>query len=184
MARRLSKGFYQRPTQIVARALLGKVLVHGDTRARITECEAYLGSEDLASHARFGRTARSEVMFEAGGCVYVYLCYGVHYMFNVVTDVEGTAGAVLIRAVTLLDLDDGGTPESSRSRSDGPGKLTRALGLDMSHNRVDLTASDDLYLTSSAGSRRVLRENVQVGPRVGVDYAGDWARAPLRFVVR
>ena len=175
MVDRLTKRFYQRPTQIVARALLGKVLVHGESRARITECEAYLGAEDLASHARFGRTPRSEVMFEAGGIAYVFLCYGVHYMFNVVTDAQETAGAVLIRAATVLNSD---------YDANGPGKLTRALGLDLSHNRVDLLKSDGLYISRGRGSRRVSEEDVRVGPRVGVDYAGKWASAPFRYVIR
>ena len=159
----------------MARALLGKVLVHGEMRARITECEAYLGAEDLASHARFGRTPRSEVMFEAGGMAYVFLCYGVYHMFNVVTQQDGTAGAVLIRAVTLLDRD---------CDASGPGKLTRALGIDLSHNRADLLTSDELYISGGPGARRVSEEDVCVGPRVGIDYAGEWASAPFRFLIR
>lgn len=179
MTRRLSKRFYQRPTAVVARALLGKVLVYGNAQARITECEAYLGPEDLASHARFGRTPRNEVMFGAGGHAYVYLCYGIHYMFNVVSDKEGEAGAVLIRGVSLLD-----ESKPALVRTDGPGKLTRALGLDMRHNYADLTGAGDLYIHAGPGSRRVHPDDVVIGPRIGIDYAGSWMSAPLRFCLR
>lgn len=178
MSKRLTARFYQRPTPVVARALLGKVLVHGQYRARITECEAYLGPEDLASHARFGRTKRSHVMFEAGGRAYVYLCYGVHMMFNVVTDRANTGGAVLIRAATILQ-GSSLPPE----RTNGPGKLTRALELKLCHNRVDLVKSDSLYISSGLGAQRIKEDRVHVGPRIGVDYAGKWKSAPLRFVV-
>lgn len=178
MRDRLTARFYRRPTQVVARALLGKVIVHQGKRARITECEAYLGPQDKASHARFGRTKRSDVMFEAGGLAYVYLCYGVHEMFNVVTDLEGEGGAVLIRGVQLID-EDGDV-----MATDGPGKVTRALGIDRSRNRADLVTSPDLFISRGRGARRVTETQVEIGPRIGIDYAGEWASAPLRFVLR
>src|SRR5687767_16007364 len=117
-ARRLKLSFFRRDSATVARALLGTALVHGDRAAMIVETEAYLGPEDLASHARFGPTTRTSVMFGPGGVSYVYLCYGVHEMFNIVTGVDGTPGAVLVRAAApLLGLpDDAGVAR-------GPGKL-------------------------------------------------------------
>jgi DNA-3-methyladenine glycosylase len=171
-ARRLKLSFFRRDSATVARALLGTVLVHGDRAATIVETEAYLGPEDLASHARFGPTSRTSVMFGPGGVTYVYLCYGVHEMFNIVTGVDGSPGAVLIRAAApLLGLPD--DPAIAR----GPGKLTRALGLDRSHDR---RALDDDTLFIARGSKPT---EIAVGPRVGVDYAGRWAREPLRFTI-
>ena len=156
---------------MVARALLGRVLVSGSRAGRVVETEAYLGENDLASHARFGRTSRNEVMFGPGGFAYVYLIYGMYDMFNVVTGPEGDAQAVLVRAVEIRG--DGATVGR------GPGKLCRALGISRArHNGVDLTAGGVLTLTSGT---RVAPARVARGPRVGVDYAGAWAREPLRF---
>jgi DNA-3-methyladenine glycosylase len=158
---------------VLARALLGKRLVHGARCGVIVETEAYLGPEDLASHARFGPTARNRVMFGPGGIAYVYLCYGVHFMFNVVSGREGEAGAVLVRA-----LEPGAGLETDHAVARGPGKVARALGLSREHNGVDLSASSRLYI---AGGRAVKPEQIAVGPRVGIDYAGEWASASLRF---
>ena len=140
----------------------------------IVETEAYLGPEDAASHARFGPTSRTSVMFGPGGVTYVYLCYGVHEMFNIVTGVDGAPGAVLIRALAPL-VGLGGDPAVAR----GPGKLTRALGLDRSHDRRALD-DDTLFV---ARWRRLGAGEIAAGPRIGVDYAGRWARAPLRFTI-
>jgi DNA-3-methyladenine glycosylase len=158
---------------VLARALLGKRLVHGARSGLIVETEAYLGPEDLASHARFGATERNRVMFGPGGVAYVYLCYGIHYMFNVVSGREGEAGAVLIRA---LEPDAG--LEAHHAVARGPGKVTRALELSREHNGVDLSADRQLYI---AGGRMLRPEQVAVGPRIGIDYAGEWAGASLRF---
>jgi DNA-3-methyladenine glycosylase len=149
--------------------------VHGDRAGRIVEAEAYLGPDDLASHARFGRTARNAVMFGPGGRAYVYLCYGIHEMFNVVAGVDGEAGAVLIRALEPVAGIDGGAGAAR-----GPGKLTRALGITREHNGADLSADPRLYIAAGAP---VAAERIAVGPRVGVDYAGAWIEAPLRFWV-
>jgi DNA-3-methyladenine glycosylase len=136
----------------------------------IVEAEAYLGPEDRASHARFGSRARNAVMFGPGGVTYVYLCYGVHEMFNIVTGKAGEAGAVLIRALApLVGLAD----DDAVAR--GPGKVTRALGIDRSHDRLGLDG-DDLFV-----ARHRRPPAVAVGPRIGVDYAGAWADEPLRF---
>ena len=138
----------------------------------MVETEAYLGPHDLASHARFGPTQRTSVMFGPGGVSYVYLCYGIHQMFNIVTGTAGEGQAVLIRAIApYLGLPD--DPSTGR----GPGKVTQALGLDRRHDRRDL-AQGDLFVAAAALSRtpRIAR-----GPRIGVAYAGPWAHRPLRF---
>src|SRR5687767_3226310 len=164
-ARRLKLSFFRRDSATVARALLGTVLVHGDRAATIVETEAYLGPDDAASHARFGPTARTSVMFGPGGISYVYLCYGIHQMFNIVTGKQGEGQAVLIRAVApLLGLPD--DPSVGR----GPGKVTTALKLDRRHDRKDL-AKGQLYVAAHATPPALAS-----GPRVGVDYAGQWAK--------
>jgi len=171
-ARRLPLGFFQRDVTTVARALLGTALVKGQRAGIIVETEAYLGPDDLASHARFGPTARTSVMFGPGGVSYVYLCYGVHEMFNIVADRDGLPSAVLVRALAPLR-GLGGDAGAAR----GPGKLTRALGLDRGDDRRTLDG-DELFV---ARWQRVPAAQVAVGPRVGVDYAGACAGRPLRF---
>ena len=175
MERRVGRRFYQRDVQRVAQALLGKVLVHGKRRGIIVETEAYLGPEDRASHARFGKTARNEVMFGAGGIAYVYLCYGVHHLFNIVTGIDGQAGAVLIRALQPKSGYD-----LAYDTARGPGKLTRAMDLSCSDNGRNLMTDPTLYV---AAAQAIRRPAIETGPRIGVDYADDWARAPLRFWV-
>jgi DNA-3-methyladenine glycosylase len=170
----LSRRFYQRPCVELARALLGTLIVRGDRVARIVETEAYLGPEDGASHARFGPGGRSRLMFGDGGFAYVYLIYGMYDMFNVVAGRDGEPGAVLVRAAEPV----AGLPDDPALGS-GPGKLCRALSIERSRdNGTDLTQLGSLYL---ARGPRPPAHAVAVGPRVGVDYAGDWASAPLRF---
>jgi len=160
----LPRSFYQRPTLLVAQALLGKTLVHGDLRVRIVETEAYLGPDDLASHAAgWRRTPRNEVMYGPAGHAYVYFIYGMYFCLNVVTEDEGFPTAVLIRA---------GDPGAR-----GPGVLCRELGLTREHNGLDLTAGGSLRIEAGPPPR----EKVVEAPRVGVDYAADWAAKPLRF---
>ncbi|MFT3692526.1 MAG: DNA-3-methyladenine glycosylase [Kofleriaceae bacterium] len=167
---RLAEQWFARPAPIVAKELIGTALVHGDRAGIIVETEAYLGPEDKASHARFGPTARTSVMFGPAGRSYVYLCYGIHEMFNIVTGTEGEGQAVLIRAIAPLEnLGD----DSKIGR--GPGKVTRALKLDRSHDRRDL-AEGELFVRA-----HVTPPMVAVGPRIGVDYAGAWAKRKLRF---
>jgi len=173
---RLSRRFFARPSDVVARALLGKVLVCGRRAGLVVETEAYLGPDDKASHARFGPTSRNAVMFGPGGVSYVYLIYGMYDMFNVVTGRDGEPGAVLVRAVDPARGIAGGSGSAT-----GPGKLCRALGISRArHHGVDLTASRGLFL---AAGERVAPDRIARGPRVGIDYAGEWAPAPLRFWV-
>lgn len=154
-----------------ARWLVGKYLVrrHVDGRVEarmIVETEAYDGERDLACHARVGRTKRTEVMYAAGGVWYVYLCYGVHEMLNLVVGPEGWPAAVLVRGV------EGAV---------GPGRLTKALGIGRELNGSDATGETGGLWIEDRGVR-VPRGAITVGPRVGVDYAGPvWAGKPWRF---
>ena len=170
----LDRRFYARPTLKVARELIGCVLVHeirGRRRAgRIVETEAYDGLRDAASHAHRGRTARNAVMFGPEGHAYVYLIYGIHHCLNLVTREEGYPAAVLVRALEPLG------PRLGPCH--GPGRLTRALKIDLGHNGLDVTRGARLYVEPpQTPVRRVTRT-----PRIGVDYAGAWADKAWRFV--
>ena len=169
-AHRLPPAWFQRDVITVAKELVGCALVHRTRAGMIVETEAYLGPDDLASHARFGPTSRTSVMFGPGGVSYVYLCYGIHQMFNIVTGPAGEGQAVLIRAVApLVGLPDDATVGR------GPGKVTKALRLDRKHDRKDL--SKGLLYVAQHETPPALGK----GPRIGVDYAGTWAARPLRF---
>jgi DNA-3-methyladenine glycosylase len=168
--KRLDQAFFAREAADVARSLIGCALVHGDRAGMIVETEAYIGPEDLACHARFGPTARTSVMFGPAGRSYVYLCYGVHEMFNIVTGPDGDGQAVLVRAIAPI----AGLPDDPHVGR-GPGKVTRALGIDRSHDRLDLTTGP-LYVADHETPK-----HVAIGPRIGVDYAGAWAKRKLRL---
>ena len=155
----------------LARELLGKFLVRtrdGVAEARmITEVEAYDGERDRACHARAGRTARTATMYRAGGCWYVYLCYGVHEMLNLVTGPEDWPAAVLIRGV---------------AGASGPGRVTRTLGIDRRLNGAAVAPASGLHIEDRGV--RVPRKWVRATPRVGVAFAGPvWAAKPWRFVI-
>lgn len=175
--RRIAAAWFARDVARVAEELVGCVLVHQRRAGVIVETEAYRGANDLASHARFvgsGQgTKRTSVMYGPGGVAYVYLCYGIHEMFNIVAEPAGQGAAVLIRAIApLVGLPD--DPAVGR----GPGKVTIALGIDRSHDRRDLGAGA-LFVAHRAP--RAAAPAIAIGPRIGVDYAGAWAAAPLRF---
>lgn len=186
---RLDTGFYRRDDVVaVARELLGKVLctsIDGrPTKVVIEETEAYAGVEDRASHAYGGRrTRRTEPMFGKGGIAYVYLCYGIHHLFNVVTATADVPHAVLVRAASPLEglatmLERRGKSSADKSLLAGPGSLSRALGI-----RTEMTG------TSLLGRRIWIEDHgiepaedtITVGPRVGIDYAGEDALRPYRF---
>ncbi|WP_163868934.1 DNA-3-methyladenine glycosylase [Myxococcus eversor] len=175
----LPTSFYARPALVVARDLLGTLLVVVDAAGqrrvgRIVETEAYIGEHDLACHAAKGLTPRTEVMFGPPGRAYMYLIYGMHHCFNVVTDAPGVAAAVLVRAVEPVE------GLEAKERTDGPGKLCKALGLTLAHNRQELS-SPGLHLLPGV---EVAEARVERGPRIGVDYAGAWAHEPFRLWVR
>ncbi len=175
----LSRDFYARPTLDVARALIGKVLVHdspgGHASGVIVETEAYIGESDPACHAAPGPTARNAPLYGPPGIAYVYLNYGIHYLVNAVTEAEGWPAAVLIRALEPLDGEAlmrrrraRGTGRSAREFTTaelcrGPGNLTRALGIDLRHNLSDLTGS-----ALRIEDRRLPAREVQWTPRIGL----------------
>lgn len=182
----LDRSFYARPPAEVAQDCLGKYLVFKtpveQLVGRIVEAEAYLGVRDRAAHS-FGsrRTARNEVMWGPAGYAYVFFIYGMHFHLNLVTDQAEIPTAVLIRAVEPVSgleamLQRRRFPKRPELVSNGPGKLCQAFGIDRSHNGFDLCAPP-LYLTQGPAPRRILR-----CPRIGVDYAGAWAKRLLRFV--
>ena len=173
---KLPREFYDRKTITVARDLLGKFLVHisdGVERVgKIVETEAYLGPHDLAAHSARGMTPRNKIMFGPPGYAYVYFIYGMYFCMNVVTEPEGHASAVLLRAVEPVKNIEG--------RSCGPGLLCRAMNIDRRLNGHDLL-SDDFYLAAPANAE--IFKTVK-GPRIGVDYAKHWARRHLRFYIK
>ena len=155
---RLDSKFYMQDALVVAPQLLGKFLVRklddgSIIRYRITETEAYVGEEDSACHARFGKTKRTAILYEKGGYAYVYLCYGIHYLFNVVTGDEDNPQAILIRAVEGYE---------------GPGKLTKALKIDKHLNGVDLTTSNQVWIEDDNFKTDYITKK-----RVGIDYASE-----------
>lgn len=184
----LPRSFYERPTVEVARALLGKLLVRTgsvERVARIVEVEAYLGVKDQASHARRGPTPRAAIMFGPPGHLYVYLIYGMHHCMNVVTERDGVAGAVLLRAAEPLDGLDlalAGEPGRRPSRPlSGPGKLCAGLGITRADNGLDLTASSLIIAADPRDAKEIGRLRPKRSARIGVDYAGAWAGRLLRF---
>ncbi len=167
--KKLTRSFFQRPAEEVAQALIGKILVRrlqGKLlRTRLIETEAYLGPDDLASHAAKGRTRRTEVLFGAPGRAYVYLIYGQHEMLNVVAGATGQGQGVLIRAADPLD--------GWKADLSGPGRLTRALQITRLQNGLDVTRTE-LYFLDDPDDRPA----VQSTKRIGIDYALHWKDAP------
>jgi DNA-3-methyladenine glycosylase len=190
-ARKLPREFYARPSVLtIARELLGKLLVVPDSNGArvsgmIVETEAYRGPDDRASHAYGGRrTKRTETMYLGGGVAYVYFVYGMYYQFNVVTNVQDTPHAVLVRALQPVE-----GIETMRSRrhgqpdlklTNGPGKLCIALGIDRQLDRADLLG-DRVWLEDAD---KIPRSRIASGPRIGIDYAEEWVVKPWRFWIR
>jgi DNA-3-methyladenine glycosylase len=190
--KKLPLSFYRREdVLLIARELLGKVLVtriNGVvTTGRIVEVEAYAGIHDRASHAWAGRrTARNEVMYAKGGVAYVYLCYGIHHLFNVVTHGKEVPHAILVRALEPLEgitvmLQRTGKKKLDHTLTRGPGNLSKALGLQTTMSGHSLV-STDLWLADDG--LRYPENQLVASPRIGVDYAGEHARWPYRFYVK
>ena len=164
----LGKNFFNRSVLDVARDMLGLCLCKKDaggqiTRMIINETEAYDGEKDLACHASKGKTSRNEVMYGSAGVIYLYLCYGMHWLLNIVCREEGYPAAVLIRGT--LDLS-------------GPGRLTKKLGINGELNRKTASYNNGLWFEKNKYEKMV----IQKGPRIGVDFAGKyWAEKPYRF---
>ena len=176
----LPRDFYDRPTLIVAEELLGKVLVHrtpaGDAAGMIVEVEAYIGEDDPACHAAPGPTRRNAPLYGRPGIAYVYLNYGIHYLVNAVTEAEGSPAAVLIRALAPVD----GIPLMTKRRAPegrhidsadlcrGPGNLTRALGITLTDNQLDLVSSRLVI-----EDRGLVPAHISWGPRIGITVGVD-----------
>lgn len=182
--------FIENDTLWLARDLLGKYLFsntisNGLCGGIITETEAYLGSIDKASHAwNNRRTPRTETMFQSGGIAYIYLCYGIHHLFNIVTNHHGIPHAILIRALKLTHPPQLLLAKGSKTlplHFNGPGKLTKALGITTHYNATPLDG-DRIWLED----RQLIIPPQQVlsGPRIGVEYAGEDALLPWRFWVK
>jgi len=191
MARLSSSFFLDSDVVVVAKNLLGKLLVtHFDgtiTSGIITETEAYCGQNDKACHANNGKkTKRNEVMYRAGGVAYVYLCYGIHHLFNVVTNEENHADAVLIRAIEPVDglatmLQRRKQNKIAKNLSSGPGTLTQALGITTNLNGENL--QENMVWIEESGNE--LGENeIFSSTRIGVGYAGEDAHKPWRFYMK
>lgn len=173
----MKRAFFDQPALELARALLGKILYHratgdsdgdGERSGRIVETEAYVGMEDAACHARSGPKGRARRMFGPPGYAYVYLIYGMYDCFNIVSGPGEFPAAVLIRA---LEVDE------TLARANGPGKLTRSLGITRAHDGADLVKGDVLGVRDGRAPNRIVAT-----PRIGIDYAGEWVSKPWRFV--
>jgi DNA-3-methyladenine glycosylase len=192
-SKKLGTDFYRQPDVVqVSRELLGKVLCTqiGDappTSGIIVETEAYCGRDDKACHANDGlRTKRTEVMYQAGGVAYVYLCYGIHHLFNVVTNARDRADAVLVRAIKPADgieamLARRGFDTLSPKLTAGPGRLTQALGIKRAMSGAELSGPD-IWIEDR--QHPVANTEISCGPRIGVDYAGEHAKRPWRFFLK
>src|SRR5437867_5901268 len=173
-AKILSRAYFQRPTLQVARGLLGKYLVRKNGSRTHTSrnigVDDYVGPEDRACHASRGRTARTEVMFGPAGVAYVYLVYGMHHCFNIVTERVGYPSAVLVRAVENAD---------TQALIDGPGRVCRFLVIDRTLNRSDLTIGERLWVEDRG--ERIAASTIAAYPRMRVDYAGKWSAMTSRL---
>ncbi|MDW3192613.1 MAG: DNA-3-methyladenine glycosylase [Cytophagales bacterium] len=184
---RLSEDFYTRDDVVrIAKDLIGKYVFtqfqHQLTGGRIVETEAYSGRFDKACHAFLKRTKRTETMYQTGGIAYIYLCYGIHHMFNIVTNKEGLADAVLIRAVepvigldTIIDRRGG---DKKYTLTKGPGSLGQALGFNKSQTGTSLIESEVMWLAEDPKATPL---EMEIDRRVGVDYAQEDALLPWRF---
>ncbi len=188
----LNENFYTRNDVVkIARELLGKIIVtyfnEQLTAARITETEAYNGAVDKASHAYNNRrTKRTEIMYANGGAAYVYLCYGIHHLFNIVTNVKDTPHAVLIRAAEPITGVDVMLQRTHKKKLDntltsGPGNVSKALGIFKHHTGIDLKSAD--FFIADDGFH-LSKNKIIATPRIGVDYAAEDALLPYRFFIK
>ena len=188
---RLEKEYFKQDALFLAEDLLGKFLcrkIDGNIlKFRITETECYLGKADSASHASRGKTARNKIMFKQGGYAYIYLCYGIHSLFNVVTNTIGIPHAVLIRAIHPLEGVEIMLKRAKRTQPDktfgkGPGKVSKILGIHYTHSGSLLTRSyGSIWIEDH--QIRFPADAIKATPRIGIDYAGADAALPYRFVI-
>lgn len=188
--KKLPRSFFARDTHVVARAMLGKVLVRRCGRARIsgriTEVESYVGADDVASHAARGRTPRTEIMFGPAGYAYIYFIYGMYYCCNITTARREFPAAILIRSLEpltgILHMQRARQRDALRDLTTGPGKLTQALGITTTLNHEDITRSTQLYLVDDG--YRVTPRDIIATTRIGVAYAGESAALPWRYYLK
>jgi len=171
---KIKNSFFIRDALTLAQDLLGKKLVRKIGKRKITgiivETEAYVGPKDKASHTyKWKRTKRNEAEYLKGGCIYIYLCYGIHWQLNIVAAQKGIPECVLIRALEL--------PEKTRNAS-GPGKLCQWLKINGSFNKEDITKSKRIWIEDGS------KPKIVSAKRVGIDYAGSWAKKPWRFYIK
>ncbi|GAC1421665.1 MAG: DNA-3-methyladenine glycosylase [Flavisolibacter sp.] len=188
--KKLPLSFYHQEDVVkIAKELLGKILVtNWDgalTSGRIVETEAYAGASDRASHAFRGRTPRTQIMFEEGGKAYVYLCYGIHQMFNIVTNKKDMPHAILIRGVEPLQGIDVMLSRTRKTKLDesltrGPGNVGKAFGFHTSHCGLSLVG-EDIYILDDR--LKIKKEEIGISARIGVQYAGPDAAKPYRFFI-
>ncbi len=173
----LKRSFYKKDTLKVAQGLLGCFLVRKINgkiiKGMITETEAYIGEDDLASHASKGRTPRTEIMYGEAGHAYIYMIYGMYFMLNIVTEKKGFPAAVLIRGIEA-------SIEASKSL-DGPGKLTKYFKIDKSLNRHDLTEGKKLWIERGS---KISKSKIKSAKRIGIDYAKHCKHYLWRFYVK
>lgn len=192
MSKKLPRYFYERDDVVaITKELIGKVLCSNIdgyfTSGIIVEAEAYNGREDRACHAYPDlRTSRTAVLYEAPGVAYVYLCYGIHHLFNIVTNKEGLADAILIRGIEPVEgidhmLDRRDKTKLDHQLTNGPGKLAQAMGITTSYYGSDLT--EDVIWIEDHGHTYDPKDII-AAPRIGVDYAGEHAELPWRFYVK
>jgi DNA-3-methyladenine glycosylase len=176
----LPRKFYEQSTLDVAKHLLGKYLLretaNGLLETQIVDVEAYVGPQDKACHASKGRTKRTEVMFGPAGYTYVYMIYGMYHCLNLVTEVEGYPAAILIRGLAIAPQANEG---QVCTHIDGPGRVCRFLELDRTHNALDATIGRVIWVEDRGAT--VPPKHIEALPRIGVDYAGEWAQKPWRF---
>jgi DNA-3-methyladenine glycosylase len=187
MSQALSKTYFENPDVVaLAKDLIGKRLnTFSDgvlTAGIITETEAYAGKGDKACHAHLGRfTKRTQVMYESGGIAYVYLCYGIHHLFNIVTNTNGNADAILIRAIEPTQglqkmLERRNKQKLEKSLTSGPGNVTKALGITKSHNTKSVLGQE-IWIDNPG----IKIESIVETTRIGIDYAEEDANLPWRF---
>lgn len=170
MNKKLDYEFFHRDRLIVARELAGKIIARkmpdGEIiRLRIAETEAYGNEEDKACHASRGRTPRTELLYGRAGIIYVYLCYGMHWLMNIITGEENCPEGVLLRA--------------GEGKFNGPAKLTKAIGVDKKFNGQSICENEEIWIEDDGNCF-----NIRTAPRVGIDYAGEeWKNKPWRFII-
>ncbi len=187
----LDKKFFERDPVVVARELLGNILVHkvGNKRiaGKIVETEAYSDANDLASHASFGKTKRNEIMYGNAGVLYIYHIYGIFFLSNIVCNIKGKPAAILLRAAEIIEGYDLAIENLKQSKfvkvneriASGPGKLSLAFGLDKTHNHCDITSYSNIFIEENREKFDIIETN-----RIGIDYAQHCKKYPWRFYIQ